>query len=102
MRKGQISGQRNLLTGKAEYDLVVSVSNVETVDKDGRDAITIIKVIHVKNSHATETKKNNELSPPEKLNPETSSPKNTAHGIRENSTKKKLSIRSTYQCLLIS
>ena len=41
MRKGQISGQVNLLTEKTEVDLVVYVSSVETREVDGRDAVTI-------------------------------------------------------------
>lgn len=41
MRKGQTSGQVNLLTGKTEVDLVVYVSLVETVETHGRDAVTI-------------------------------------------------------------
>lgn len=42
MRKGQTSGQINLLTGKIEVDLSVRVKFVERKEKDGRDAVTVV------------------------------------------------------------
>lgn len=42
MRKGQIPGQLNLLTGEEAVELVVAVGRVETMEKDGRDAVIVV------------------------------------------------------------